>query len=221
MSEVLDDDARYAIVEEEDLRNWIAQSYTSATTLAGARIERAILWAGRNDGPDILFAAFDQGLISESDLHELISGVWSDAEFPEEILGQRAWLDLFTLAKLRPAGQGTITAYRGTITRYRRGMSWTTDLEQAKWFAGRWVHFGEPVARVYRARFRPFEILCDVDATAESSGRREFEIVVDPRFVSQIDPVERIADENVEAAMTVVNRRKEERSRALQGTDAA
>ena len=57
------------------------------------------------------------------------------------------WSDLFRIAdrtRLRAAGTplphaGPFTLYRGTHgdRRYVRGVSWTLDLEQAKWFMGR------------------------------------------------------------------------------------
>ncbi len=60
---------------------------------------------------------------------------------------RKQWTDLFNfadLAQLRAAGDplphaGPFTLYRGTHgdRRYVRGVSWTLDLEQAKWFMGR------------------------------------------------------------------------------------
>ena len=81
-----------------------------------------------------------------------------------------------------------IVIYRGIRTGSKKinGMSWTTDIEVAKWFSKRF-NLGQKVGNVYEASVSRSDIL------AYFLGRSEHEIVVDPRGlrnVKRIDVVE-------------------------------
>jgi hypothetical protein len=55
-------------------------------------------------------------------------------------------------------------------------MSWTSDIEKARWFASRTsLFFGEPTGMVFTATVDPMWVLAVLNR-----GRGEAEIVVDP-----------------------------------------
>ena len=73
----------------------------------------------------------------------------------------------------------TVTIYRG-VTSYNakniKALSWTTDYQTAEWFAHR---FGEE-GTVYQAQIGKEHIL------AFFSGRNESEVIVDPKYLTNI-----------------------------------
>lgn len=91
-----------------------------------------------------------------------IRAAWTRAEWPARTLSADGWAGLFGLARedgeyLVEGGVRarcndpamTITLYRGAWEAYALGMSWTGDLERARWFAHRFDS-GEVRGRVYR-----------------------------------------------------------------------
>ena len=74
----------------------------------------------------------------------------------------------------RPAAP--VTLYRGAPGRSNgRGMSWTLDVDRARWFAQRWDLTGRS-GSVYKATVKPHAILAMM-----LGGRDEAEVVVNPR----------------------------------------
>lgn len=64
---------------------------------------------------------------------------------------------LLALGQSLPA-KGAI-AYRGSITNSRYGLSWTTDIKEAKWILNRWEDKNMGGGTVYSARIMPEDIL--------------------------------------------------------------
>ena len=76
-----------------------------------------------------------------------------------------------------------LTIYRG-VTEYNgkniRALSWTTNYDTAKWFAGRYGEKG----KVYQAEIDKKHILACIDQRGES------EIIVEPKYLKDIELVE-------------------------------
>lgn len=76
-----------------------------------------------------------------------------------------------------------LTIYRG-VTEYNgkniRALSWTTNYDTAKWFAGRYGEKG----KVYQAEIDKKHILACIDQRGES------EIIVEPKYLKDIEMVE-------------------------------
>jgi hypothetical protein len=143
----------------------------------------------RSNGPALLFDAFYFGEIGDAELRAVVPDVWSAAERPQHSLGCGQWCSMF-----RQCGYYSgpaLRLYRGAASRYGRRMAWTSDLERARWFAGRSVSFTGRAAFVYQTGAPADAILCDVDAI--DGGRGEKEFIVDPRTLL-ITRLERVTE---------------------------
>ena len=123
----------------------------------------------------------------DDDLRTLLAYVWPDIEQPSN-WGNQNLLSLFRRAGFVSDGQPQptepLTIYRGVCSsRYRSGLSWTTDRERAYFFARRFAFDGRGV--VYTGIADPKHILGMFD------DRQETEIVVDPSMVRRIRAIER------------------------------
>jgi hypothetical protein len=120
---------------------------------------------------------------------ELLTRVWMDSEnIPEEA---DLWAEL--LADERPGREhmmddderaalaalpDVVTVYQGHTTERDDGWSWTTRLATAAWFADRFADMEDDEAVVTTGTVRREHI------TAYLLGRNEYEVLVDPSFVS-------------------------------------
>jgi len=75
------------------------------------------------------------------------------------------------------ARRRSLTVWRGAAPRHSKGMSWTLDIDQARWFAHRELTvFGYDDAAVFKAKVpRPHVLAMFFEKRAES------EVVVNPR----------------------------------------
>lgn len=96
------------------------------------------------------------------------------------------WVELFREVGFtvddEPAGP--VTLYRGSDGLRRRGMSWTTDIEQTQWFAGyRERGRVEGSGLVFKAEVSPEAMLAMPGKLGRGDGEtdHEAEIIVDPR----------------------------------------
>ena len=149
-----------------------------------SEIESALLSAGRNAGPSVLADWRSRGQLTNEQLREVITDVWSTCEFPASHLGIRSWVALFRAAGFvsdqgKPQTTEPISVYRGASWGRRRGMSWTTDQERAEWFAARFNSVSNAV--VFTATVEPEAVLALVDRP-----RGENEVVVDPSMLPPI-----------------------------------
>jgi hypothetical protein len=139
------------------------------------------------------------------ELGELLGDTWADAEAPSHFKTNRdVWCSLFNhlgsskayLMDVDEIGHlgalpDTLRIYRGYAGRHRTGLSWTLDYDRARWFARRWGSDGARVATGTVEKSKVFALL---------EGRRESEIVVDPRHVKILkteqvqDTIDTIAD---------------------------
>jgi len=140
----------------------------------------ALRHVGRNDGPALLHDLHFAGALSVSECPGSVAEAWSMAEFPCSLLEPDVWVELFEEAGYTTDGQPTqrprkaVTVYRGCHPERRDGMSWTTDIDRAQWFADRDLGSGAGV--VFEAEISPGFLL----AYIHKSHRGEAEYVVDP-----------------------------------------
>ena len=123
-------------------------------------------------------------------LHPLVADIWCGAEFPEQLLWQSLWIDLFQIADYSKPTE-PITLYRGCpVQTGVRRMSWTTDLEQARWFAKQRGQKLRTTTAVYSVLAPPDAVLCNIDAEIDGNGRNENEIVINPRLLPKTKRLE-------------------------------
>ena len=124
-------------------------------------------------------------LLKDQQYWKLLSNIWTDAENPH--VNHSTWVHLFaSKRKFRPllmnkaeraalaAMPEVLTVYRGGRT--KRGLSWTLSEEKARWFADR--HKDKGVNKVFKGTVPKHKVY------AYLNGRKEEEIVVDPKFVT-------------------------------------
>ena len=119
---------------------------------------------------------------------ETLAKVWIDTEsVPPSI--QRKLLKVFksvgfTTDRGQQKPDGPLTVYRGG---HRGGISWTTSIDTATWFANRWTIGSTPPQPLYQATAPPTAVLALLD------DKKEHEVIVDPaklRNVRRIAPPE-------------------------------
>jgi hypothetical protein len=150
-------------------------------------LESQLLRAGRNNGPGLLFDWWFGGELTVEQLHALLPGVWEMAEWPSRHLTRDAWILMFRTAGYcssppgLPAPTSPTTVYRGCTPGRRRGMSWTTDLDQARWFARRFLHvLDTPRTEVVTMDVPPELVLARCEGRGGTDGLSvEAEVVVD------------------------------------------
>ena len=153
--------------------------YRFGGEMTGEEFETALLHVGRNDGPALLYDLHFAGSISVAENPGIVTTAWAMAEFPSNLLEEDTWVELFEEAGYTVDGQpaqrpeAPVTVYRGCHPARRFGMSWTTDLERAQWFADR--DLGRGVGAVYEATVPTGWLL----AYIHGSQRGEAEFVVD------------------------------------------
>lgn len=102
------------------------------------------------------------------------------------------WLELLALcdrekilAEGKPFPKGGMTAYRGSVTNAEYGLSWTTDIKEAKWILNRWEDKKMGGGTVYQSTVYPDEILVyvvdderqEVLLKPEIADSKDFEII--------------------------------------------
>lgn len=123
--------------------------------------------AGRNDYPFLLATAvlMDGTLTDVDEIAEALAEAWTSAEYPESSVEQIVWQTIFGLTGFVEDGKrmavpvtAPLTLYRGAVDKRKTGMSWTADLEKARWFAGRFAKaFG--TGQVWQITVDPESIL--------------------------------------------------------------
>jgi hypothetical protein len=156
----------------------------------GATFSTALMHVGRNDGPALLYDLYAAGSLSIYEHPGVVAEAWSMAEFPTNLLPAEEWVELFEEAgytedeKPAPRPRQAVTVYRGCSTDRRHGMSWTTDIERARWFADRDLGHGTGLIYVFNA---PPESLL---AFIHDSSRGEAEYVINPESMNDANVVQ-------------------------------
>lgn len=130
---------------------------------------------GRNSAPRILYEADFNFLVKDEDFPGLLAHAWTIAEYPTDQLDIEVWVDWFSTTPFHD-GEGNLierpkenmVLYRGSLPENRHSLSWTTDREQAQWFANR-----IPGAKVYRFEAKPDDLWADY-----RDDRNESEVIV-------------------------------------------
>lgn len=144
------------------------------------QFETALIQVGRNEGPALLHDLRFSEVISIAENPGIVASVWAMAEFPSNLLEPDIWVELFEEAGYTENGQaavrptGPVTVYRGCHHGRRFGMSWTTDLVRAQWFADR--DLGRGAGEVFVATVPAGWLLAFID----EGHRSEAEFVVHP-----------------------------------------
>lgn len=139
-----------------------------------------LCWAGRVNGPEVLFDAWFAGEITRDTLTASIGDVWSAAEYPQNALPAIAWLAMFEVTGYTVDGRPTelpsdpIRLYRGSPYFRRRRWAWTADVEVAQRFASGEYYYREP-GQVFVVDAPPKSLLC------QDNGRNESEFVVNTK----------------------------------------
>lgn len=137
---------------------------------------------GRNDYPFVLVRCWPT--MPEAQRAATLAYVWGIARQPAWALGADLWVAMFRSVGFvsltgQPAPVEPLQLYRGTTWGRRRGMSWTTDLDLARWFADRTALYGFD-GHVFGAVVEPAGMLASIDS------RGEREIVIDPAYLPPI-----------------------------------
>jgi hypothetical protein len=159
--------------------------------VAARDFRKAFNMVGNEARPASLWALWSDGRIARSELAAVILDTWDHGQKGQPrctalpIIGERRWVEMFCAAGFvsdtdRTAPTTDQTVWRGgpTVTN-GYGMSWTSDLEIAEWFAHRWSDLIRVDAAVYGASVRPAAVL----GYAEARG--EAEVIVNPRRLPQ------------------------------------
>jgi hypothetical protein len=129
------------------------------------------------------FFKFTHHFLSLNDYSSFLGSMWTIVEFPnvDDNIPPQEFVRIFRMAdksllmndeerRLYLALPDEMTVYRGIRGRGSlKALSWTTDIEQAEWFAKRWDKKG----KVYSAMIRKEDVL------SMFTSRGESEVVVD------------------------------------------
>ena len=135
--------------------------------------------------PHTLLMWFLMKELTVPDLRALLLAVWTKAEFPSRTLETHYWLQMFRdvgfvtddARKLLAPSRTPLTVWRGARPRHRKGMSWTLDIDEARWHARRELtDFRHDDAAVFRAKVPRQHVLAIL-----LHGSTASEVVVDPR----------------------------------------
>lgn len=157
-------------------------------------LDAEIMFAGRNHAPALL-QVFARSLEPDH-LAAVLPDVWVMCEHPDWY-GVRWWVDAFRRAGYvgdRPAPVAPMTVYRGTESWRVHRMSWTEDLEKARWFARRYRAASGDGA-VWRATVDAAHVL----ARFHDVRPGEAEVVVDPRRLRSLVRVDELLRESADA----------------------
>ena len=156
----------------------------AGSTSAEMFSDLAHLW-GKERAPLVLHEAWCRGLFVPSDLRIALPPTWCAPMRPEPLLGTLKWLELFRAAGYR-SPDDPIVIYRGAPSKDCRGMSWTTDIERATWFANhynvrqQWTTDPQP-SHIYRCTAQPEAVLCQIPKTIVGDlAWEENEVIVNP-----------------------------------------
>lgn len=135
---------------QSQLNRALALSSPVKWSEASSRVDRVML-------PSLLFRLIVDGKLDMATLPDAISSAWVNPEFPAS--GGQHVIDMWSMVfhqALRNHPKGSVVSdegvivqhppiaalYRGATHEGRLGMSWTSDLDRAKWFAQRFNNSG-------------------------------------------------------------------------------
>lgn len=137
---------------------------------------------GRNPAVTLLYDLHCEDMLSP-DAYRVVAGIWSESEYPQELLSNDEWRELFHKAGYCAGGESVkrptepLVLYRGSVPSRRRRWSWTSSLEIARQFA-HGISWRPTDGVVWTARVAPWRLFAHIN---EADGRAESEYVVDTR----------------------------------------
>lgn len=160
------------------------------TPVSRDELSTASARVGRNSGPWLECMLHYSGLLSD-DAYTLTPEIWGDAEYPNNLLTQADWRELFARARYCVDGQradrpaGPITLYRGAPAKYKRRWAWTASLDVATQFTGAKMQPGVGFwtrlpGVVWTASVEPWRLFCHGTGRGED-GHAEDEYVIDTK----------------------------------------
>jgi hypothetical protein len=141
-----------------------------------------VAYTGRIYGPQSLYRLDHYNAIQPKAYAEIVSQVWSMAEFPSHSMSRADWRRMWRKAGFTmdgtPADRPTepVRVWRAATPRFKGSFAWTDDKERALWF----LRHRRAGGRLYTALVPPGRLL----ARIHESGRRESEWIVDTRGVA-------------------------------------
>ena len=173
---------------EDDLRAW--QDYMKGLIDNSTNAYQIYMMV--NKPYALAFLSLSESHLSKNDFSEILADAWIRSENPnlDKNFVKNDLVAMFKKADKAVLMDGeereqfddfddTITVYRG-VTSYNakniRALSWTTDYKTAEWFAHRFDEDGT----VYEAQISKEHIL------AFFNGRNESEVIVDPKYLTDI-----------------------------------
>lgn len=148
----------------------------------------------------LAFLKYAEPYLSREDFSEILAAAWVRTEAPnaDPNLTKNKLLSMFKKAdpsilmdedeyEQLKALDETVTVYRGVTSHNAKNikaLSWTLDFETAEWFAHRFNEDGT----VYEARIDKEHIY------ALFNGRKESEVIVDPKFLREITETQSMED---------------------------
>lgn len=149
----------------------------------------------------LVFLKYSEAYLTQKDFSQMLAEIWIQTEAPHndlnfstnKLIGLFKKADPVYLMETDEYEQfkefdDTVTVYRGVTPHNAdnlKGLSWTLNPETAKWFANR---FGED-GKVYEAQIDRSHIY------AYFSSRNESEIIVDPKYLTDIAEYEDLTNE--------------------------
>lgn len=165
--------------------HWTVEEFLVAwddrgTYVSADEMYSAMLKVGRVPAPALLLYAYEEALLAEDALAELVADAWTGAEYPERSLGRDAWRLMFEATGYvldarrgrSPRPTEPLTLYRGATLEHRSGWAWTADPDLAHRFAAGQMR-GRGTGLVCVAEVEPWRLFCRCD------GRQEQEYVID------------------------------------------
>jgi hypothetical protein len=145
---------------------------------------------GRQHGPALLAELVRTGLADDDFLAHALPIVWEMHEHPEySDLPWFEWDHLFRQVGFIRNGirtdrpEGRVLLYRGATYSFRRGMSWTSKLELAEWYAD--YYAGEIQGEVWAANVPWSKVLAVIDNAP--AGEAEYVVDTQRLRISSLD----------------------------------
>ncbi|RGX56823.1 hypothetical protein DWV16_00435 [Anaerotruncus sp. AF02-27] len=143
----------------------------------------------------LTFLKYTKPYLGRDDFSKILAGAWIMSEYAnsDEAVSKVELVEMFrasdpailmdTDEREQLAGlDDPVTVYRG-VTSYNaeniKALSWTLSYDTARWFADRFVESGT----VYKSQMEKAHVL------ALFNGRNESEIILDPKYLPEIEPV--------------------------------
>lgn len=134
-----------------------------------------------------LWDAWDAGLLTVDDLHEVIPLVWPYRDAPGRELSADKWVVMLRAAGMiispsnLPPLPNALTLYRGATAERQRSMSWYLEREPAEEMVPRHAPHGD--ASVFVTRISASRVLAHLKRLDE-----EPEVLLDPAEIGEIEP---------------------------------